>query len=80
MKDFLAVTQSLRLEVMVCLVMVLSMAVGVVCIGGYRLVVALSRMSLLAAWSKTSGPASHQTTSTADRRSHGRYVTYRRAR
>jgi hypothetical protein len=53
MKDFLAVTQSLRLEVLVCLVMVLSMAVGVVCIGGCRLIVALSRMSLLAAWSKT---------------------------
>jgi hypothetical protein len=36
-------------------VRVLFMALGVVCIGGYPRVVALSLMSILAAWSKTSG-------------------------
>lgn len=62
MKDFLALTRPFTLEVLVCLIMVLSMAVGVVCVGGYRLVVALS--GLLATWSKTSWPSSHRTAST----------------
>ncbi len=74
MKDLLAVTRPFTLEVLVCLVMVLSMAVGVVCLGGYRLIVALSRMSLLAAWLKTSGAASPHTASTADGPTHGDYV------
>lgn len=74
MKDLLALTRPFTLEVLVCLVMLLSMAVGVVCIGGYRLVVALSRMSLLAAWSKTSGPSSHHTDPTTDGPTHGDYV------
>jgi hypothetical protein len=47
MKAFLALTRPFTLEVLVCLIMVLSMAVGVVCIGGYRLIIALSRMSVL---------------------------------
>jgi hypothetical protein len=70
MKDFLAVTQPFTLEVLFCLVMVLSIADGVVCIGGYRLVVALSGMSLRAARSKTSLPSSHHIASTADGLSH----------
>jgi hypothetical protein len=59
MNDLLAITRPFSLEVLVCLVMVLSMAVGVVCIGGYCLLTALSRLSLLAAESKTSGAASN---------------------
>ena len=68
------VTRPFTLEVLVCLVMVLSMAVGVVCIGGYRLVVALSRLSLLAAWSKTSGASSHHPASPTDGLSRKDYV------
>jgi hypothetical protein len=74
MNDLLAVTRHFTLEVLVCLVMVLSMAVGVVCIGGYRLVAALSRLSLLAAGSKISGAASNHTASTTDGPTHGHYL------
>jgi hypothetical protein len=74
MNDLLAVTRPFTLEVLVCLVMVLSMAVGVVCIGGYRLVAALSRLSLLAAGWNTSGAASNHTASTTDGPTHGQYL------
>jgi hypothetical protein len=50
MNDLLAVLQPFNLEVLVCIVMLLSLAAGVVCIGAYRLVIAtLVRMSVLAA-------------------------------
>lgn len=65
MNDMLSVTRSFSLEVLVCLVMLLSMAVGVVCIGGYHLVVTtLSRMSFVRVWAKTSGPALDHSAST----------------
>jgi hypothetical protein len=61
MKDLLSVIRSFTLELLVCLVMLGSMTVGTVCVGGYRLVVAtLSRIRLVTAWSMTSGPAPHQ--------------------
>jgi hypothetical protein len=74
MNDLLAVTRPFTLEVLVCLVMVLSMAVGVMCIGGYRLIAALSRLSLLAAGLKTNGAASNHTASSTDGPTHGYYL------
>jgi hypothetical protein len=72
MNDVLSVTRPFSLEVLVCLVMLLSMAVGVICIGGYHLVVAaLSRMSFLRGMGKTSGPALDHSASTPDIPSHG---------
>jgi hypothetical protein len=72
MKDLLSVIRPFNLEVLICLVMLVSMAVGTVCIGGYRLVVAtLSRIRLLTAWSRTSEPAPHQLATTTDVPRHG---------
>ena len=73
MNDLLAVTRPFNLEGLVCLVMVRSMAVGVVCIGNYRLVAALSRLSLLAAGGNTSEAASNHTASTTDGPTPGHY-------
>ena len=41
MKDLLSVTRHFNLEVLVCLVVLLSMAVGIICIGTHRLAVAM---------------------------------------
>ena len=71
MTDLLALTRPCPLEVVVCLIMVLSMAAGVVCVAGYRLVVALSRLSILAAGSKASGAASNHSASTTNGPTHG---------
>ena len=74
MNNWVAVTRPFTLEVLVCLVMLLSMAVGVVCIGGYRLVAALSRLSLPMAGWNTRGAASNPTASTTEGPTHGHYV------
>lgn len=67
MKDLLSVTRPFNLEVLVCLAMLVAMAVGTVCIGAYRLIVAmLSRLRLLTAWSMTSLSAPHQSATTTD--------------
>jgi hypothetical protein len=75
MNDLVSIIRPFNLEVLVCIVMLLSMAVGILCIAGYRLVAAmLSRMRLLTAWSKTSGPAREHSALTPDVPSHGNYM------
>jgi hypothetical protein len=71
MNDLLSVIRPFNLEVLVCIVMLLSMALGIVCIGGYHLVRATLSDMTLTAWSKTTGPAPHPSASTTDGPSHG---------
>ena len=65
MMNMLAVARLFTLEVLCCLVILLSMAVSVLCIGGYRLIVGMY-LGFVRAQSNTRGLPPYQSASALD--------------